>query len=50
MLQWYDGDDICLKITNQLRETTQTILSNDECMTKEGEIDGNTQSMAGRWG
>lgn len=34
-------------IEDTLRETTQTILSNDECMTKEGEIDGNTQSMAG---
>ena len=30
------------------RETTQTILSNEDCMTREGEVNGNEYSMAGR--
>jgi len=35
-------------IVDTLRETTQTILSNEECSTREGEFNGITQSMAGR--
>merc|ERR1719430_2703607 len=33
-------------ISDTLRETTQTILSNEECMTKEGEIDDYVYYMA----
>lgn len=34
-------------IADTLRETTQTILSNEECVTREGELNGETIAMAG---